>query len=230
MMNNFDNLVCKSCNGTCKLIELFDTETAKTFNQSVVNVLYKKKETLIKQNSLTTHFFYIKSGLVKIFTERRNDKNILLQIVTPGNFLGITHLLSNSFNYSAMAVQDAEVCIIPKIVILEAMQINEKLRNYLFFEQGKQSHFFIDKISSLGTKQMHGRLADAILYLSREEFSGTKVFESITRKDIAEMSGMSSESAIRLLTEFKNDGLIKSEGKKIEINNHELIHRLSEIG
>jgi hypothetical protein len=61
-------------------------------------------------------------------------------------------------------------------------------------------------------------------------YEETNVFDYITRKDIAEMSGMSSESAIRLLTEFKNDGLIITDGKRLEINNLELLNRLSEVG
>lgn len=229
-MSSFVNSICTNCTGTCRLLNYLDVETAKDFKQSVVNVFYKKKETLIKQNSQTTHVFFVKSGLIKIFTERRNDKNIVLQIVTPDNFIGVSHLYSNTFNFSAVSVQDSEVCIIPKNLVLQAMNKDENIRNYFQTKHCQLSHFYIDKISSLGTKQMHGRLADAILYLSRDEFKGTKVFESLTRKDIAEMSGMSSESAIRLLTEFKNDGLILSEGKKIEINNIELLNRLSEIG
>lgn len=229
-MSSFGNSICTNCTGTCRLLNYLDAETAKDFKQSVVNVFYKKKETLIKQNSQTTHVFFVKSGLIKIFTERRNDKNIVLQIVTPDNFVGISHLFSNTFNFSAVSVQDSEVCIIPKNLVLQAMNKDENIRNYFQTKHSQLSQFYIDKISSLGTKQMHGRLADAILYLSREEFEGTKVFESLTRKDIAEMSGMSSESAIRLLTEFKNDGLILSEGKKIEINNIELLNRLSDIG
>ena len=229
-MNYPKKSVCKDCIGPCRFIEFCDKETALIYAQSMANVFYKKKETLVKQNSLTSNIFYLKSGLVKLFTERRNDKNILLQIVSPNNFIGITHLYTDVYNYTAMAVQDCEVCILPKSIVLQLMKANEKLNDLILREHSDISSFYIDKISSLGTKQMHGRLADAILYLSRPEFEGTAVFESITRKDIAEISGMSSESAIRLLTEFKNDGLIKTEGKKIVINNLELINRLSEIG
>ena len=77
---------------------------------------------------------------------------------------------------------------------------------------------------------MHGRLADVLLYLNSSEFNNTDVFSHITRQDIAELSGMALESVIRLLSEFKEDGLIRLDGKKIVINNEELILKLSEIG
>jgi CRP/FNR family transcriptional regulator len=73
-------------------------------------------------------------------------------------------------------------------------------------------------------------LADVILYLSGEEFEKTGVFNYLSRNDIAELTGMSKENAIRLLTEFKNDGLIKVDGKDIIINNIELLQKLSSIG
>ena len=157
-MSGTNKLLCKDCSGPCGIINSFDSETANNYARSIANVFYKKKETLIKQNSLTSNIYYIKTGLVKLFTERRNDKNILLQIATPGHFIGITHLHSEVFNFTAMAVQDCEVCILPKSIVLHLMLVNEKFRESILIEHAQQSRYFIDKISSLGTKQMHGRL------------------------------------------------------------------------
>jgi CRP/FNR family transcriptional regulator len=193
-------------------------------------ISYRKKETIIKQYSHSTHVLYLKSGLVKIFTERRNEKNIILNIVTPGSFIGITNLNNEVNNFSAIALRESEICILDKETFLSIMSKSISFNNHIFELNSKLTAYLIDKISSLGTKQMHGRLADVILYLCNPEYEEHSIFESITRKDIAEMSGMSSESAIRLLTEFKNDGLIKTNGKQVEINNFELMLRLSEIG
>lgn len=212
------------------MINYFNDCDSSAMLKDVADVRYKKKETLIKQSSHSSNFLFLRSGLVKIFTERRNDKNIVLQIITPNNFIGLSQLFESHYNYSAMAYKDSEVCIIPKESFYGLLQLSEKFRTYIMTEQSRLTNFYIEKISSLGTKQMHGRLADVILYLNRPDFAKISLFESITRKDIAEMSGMSSESAIRLLTEFRNDGLINTDGKRIEINNRELLQRLSEIG
>ena len=229
-MGTSDKNICANCSEVCEFIKRLDVETKIKSTGSLINVRYKRKETVIKQSSHSAHIIYLKSGLVKLFTERRNDKNIILRIATPGTYIGTTLLNSNTFDFSAVALRDCELCLIPKEVFTDFLFANKDFSKFIYEANSQYASFLIYKISSLGTKQMHGRLADVILYLCGNEFSGFDIFDFITRRDIAEMSGMSSESAIRLLTEFKNDGLIKTNGKKIDINNIELLTRLSEIG
>jgi CRP/FNR family transcriptional regulator, polysaccharide utilization system transcription regulator len=222
--------ICKQCDGSCGIFSSLENGDGIPLFKQLTRVRYKKKEMLIKQNSHSSNIYYLKSGLIKVFTERRNDKNIIIKIITPNNFIGLSNMFTDSYNFSAVAMQDCEVCVLPKEQIVSTVQYSKTFAKHVLEIQSNYNAFIIEKISSLGTKQMHGRLADIIMYLCGDEFDGTNVFESIARKDIAEMAGMSAESAIRLLTEFKNDGLIKTNGKKIEINNFELVARLSEIG
>jgi CRP/FNR family transcriptional regulator len=229
-MGHLEKNTCDNCTEICDLARNIESGQSSNFLRAVSRVQYKRKETIVKQSSHSSHIIYLKSGLVKIFTERRNEKNIILKLVTPKNFLDLSQLSSDNYNFSVVALKDSEVCLIPKDTFYKLVSHNSDLARVVFEDHSKLLTFLIDKISSLGTKQMHGKLADIILYLCSKEFKEIEVFNSITRRDIAEMSGMSSESAIRLLTEFKNDGLIKVEGKKIEINNIELMHRLSDIG
>ena len=229
-MGAFSKDNCLHCDEQCDFSKFINSDTDEELLRSMVKVHYKRKETIIKQNSLSSHLIFLRSGLVKVFTERRNDKNIILKLVAPNNFIGLSQLYSEVFNFSVIALKDSEVCLLPKENFYQLLSKKPELVNFFLESNTKFSDYLISKISSLGTKQMHGRLADVILYLCNKEFDGTSVFDWITRKDIAEMSGMSPESAIRLLTEFKNDGLIVTDGKKIEINNIELISRLSEIG
>ena len=77
---------------------------------------------------------------------------------------------------------------------------------------------------------MHGRLADAILHLSREVYKSESFELKLSRKDIADFTGMSTESAIRILKEFHNDKIIDLDGKKLKINSFQILEKLSEIG
>jgi len=221
---------CGSCNQLCFLRKYCNAGIENDFSKSLVNITYKRKETIIKQKSHSSHLIYLKSGLVKSFSERRNNKNVILKIYPPESLIGIPSYNVEVYNYTSVALKDCEVCLLPKDHFYKLLERDNLFVKYIFETYTSYSILLADKLLSLGTKQMHGRLADTILYLCSAEFANTNVFESITRKDIAEMSGMSSESAIRLLTEFKNDGLIKTDGKRIEINNLELLNRLSEIG
>jgi CRP/FNR family transcriptional regulator, polysaccharide utilization system transcription regulator len=229
-MSAFDKGICIKCDELCDFMNYSEQESSGEFLKSIIQVHYKKKETIVKQGNHSSHIIYLKSGLLKLTVERRNDKNVILKIVTPKNFIGTENILSEMYNYTAVALKECEVCLWPKDHIFNLVQSNNNFAKIILKTNAVYTNLLVNKISSLGTKQMHGRLADVILYLCENDFKNTNVFEVITRRDIAEMSGMSSESAIRLLTEFENDGLIKSAGKKIEINNLELLTRLSEVG
>jgi CRP-like cAMP-binding protein len=69
-----------------------------------------------------------------------------------------------------------------------------------------------------------------LLYLNKEEFNSIDIFSHISRKDLAELSGMAIESVARILTEFSDDKIIEIKGKKIEIKNIELLKSISKNG
>lgn len=94
----------------------------------------------------------------------------------------------------------------------------------------KHNHIIFNRIISLTQKQMHGRVADTLLYLSKLLNDSAEIDLPLTRKELAELSGMTTESFIRILTEYKNDGIVVLNGKKIEIKSFPLIAKLSQIG
>ena len=77
---------------------------------------------------------------------------------------------------------------------------------------------------------MNGRLADALLYLSPEEFSGMNIFPVLSRKDLAEFAGISTESTVKLLKQFEKDGLLKLEDKDIILLNRDALSDISKKG
>jgi CRP/FNR family transcriptional regulator len=96
----------------------------------------------------------------------------------------------------------------------------DQSKNRNFLNLFTASHDFLySRLMALGTKSLHGRLATALLYLNEDRFHHEDIFSHITRTDLAELSAMSIESLIRILKEFKQEDLIKLEGKRIEILN-----------
>ncbi len=82
----------------------------------------------------------------------------------------------------------------------------------------------------LSQKQMHGRIADALIYLSKEIYSSKVVGGEISRQDMADYTSMSKDSAIRILKEFERDEIIILDGKSIEILSDERLQEISQRG
>jgi len=125
---------------------------------------------------------------------------------------------------------DTSVCLIEKASFRGLLKSNgnfatEVIKWYCY----KEKHLLC-KIKNIGQKQMHGRMANALLYLNCEEFKGKNLFSHISRKDIAEFACISTESAVRILTEMKNEGIIKLKDKNIEILKPDVLERISNCG
>ncbi|MBA7546085.1 hypothetical protein ES705_38468 [subsurface metagenome] len=82
----------------------------------------------------------------------------------------------------------------------------------------------------LSQKQMHGRIADALIYLSEKIYPGSIIGEEISRQDMADYTSMSKDSAIRILKEFERDHIINLVGRNIEILSKERLHDISQRG
>ena len=87
-----------------------------------------------------------------------------------------------------------------------------------------------DKLISLTQKQMHGKIADALIYLSEKIYNSLEFELTVSRQDLADMTAMSKDSAIRILKELEKDGIIIINGRKISIPGMELLKEISAKG
>ncbi len=227
----FDPLNCKICE--------FDCSNHKDFNDNEVNLLwearqdisYKKGETIFKQATYSSHIVYVRSGLIKVFTEGYNDKNIILRFIKKGEYIGLHFLFNNNYSYfTATAITNVKLCLIEKKVFTQLMANNNELNKQIVNTISVVTNTLFQKITSLGTKQLHGRLASALLELSGKEYQDENIFSYLTKKELAEFAGMSIESLMRLLNELKSDKIIIQKGKNIIINDYNLLVKLSQVG
>ena len=77
---------------------------------------------------------------------------------------------------------------------------------------------------------MPGRIADALFYLSDKIYGANPFKMTISRQDLADLSGMSKESAIRILKEFKEEGILTVDGNLFELLNVKQLKQISETG
>lgn len=210
------------------IISQNDIELIKT-NCNIVQ--YQKKDVIFKQDTLTSHIMFVKSGLIKIFKQGKNNKSIILKLVTPGNFLGLVSIFGETtFKYSAAAIEDTEILFIDFNTFNSILTKNGEYATSLLKSLSKENLHVIDRLIAQYQKQLPGKLADLILYFAENIYHAEHFELPLTRNELAELAGTTKESLIRTLTEFKNDKIIELDGKKVKIKSMDIIKTLSKIG
>jgi len=215
----------------CKCFEKL-TEDEKTLLESrSVRIKYRKGEIICKQGAFASHVMYMESGLAKVYLD--NGVNILvLKIIPHGNLLGLTSANeeNNVFQYSAMAYVDSEVKQIDIAFFRQLLNQNVAFAGEIIDILSSNSVQINGRFFALTHKQSYGRLADILLCLSDRIFRNAEFELPLSRKDLAELPGMSTETVIRILKDFSDDNLIRLDGKKISVTDYARLKQISDKG
>lgn len=200
------------------------------FSNSVL-VNFSKKENIYKQGGLVSNVMVVEKGLVKVYIE--NEPNLLvLKIITEGNLLGLTSISekNNTYQYSAMAYVDSVIRQIDINAFRTLVKQNPAFGKEIIDILNANSVQINGRFFCLSHKQSFGRLADILLCLSERVFKTTEFDLPISRRELAELTGLKTETVIRLLKQFTTEKLISMKGKKISILNYPTLQQISEKG
>jgi len=101
----------------------------------------------------------------------------------------------------------------------------EILRKYC-----RQNTSLFETLNLVLSKQMNGRLADTLIYLHKIKQEYPTIFQMLSRKELAEFSGITTESAVKLLKTFEKENIIRLSDKDIEILNMNNLLEISRLG
>ncbi len=226
----FHSSNCKDCNCKSSIFKNLGPLELEAINQSRFQVNYKPGEIIFKQGTPSPHFVCITSGLAKIYIEGYG-KNLILALVKPVDYIfGPGIYVDNRHYYSASAVEESTACLVDVNVFKQLIRQNPDFADEFIKRVSMQAIFNFEQVISLTQKQMHGRIADVLFYLSDKIYCKNPFEMSISRQDLADLSGMSKESAIRILKEFKEEGILTVAGNTIEILNLRQLRKISETG
>lgn len=215
----------------CRCFEKLTREQKDFLDANSVSIKYRKGEMICKQGGFVSHVMYMEKGLAKVFLE--NGSNLLvLRVIPDGNFLGLASISEthSNFPYSAMAYMDSEIRQIDVAAFRKLMEQNTEFVKEVIDILSANSIQIYGRFFCLTFKQAFGRLADILLCLSDRIFQNTEFHLPLSRKELAELSGMSSETVIRMLKEFNEEGLIKMDGKSIEVIDYHRLKQISDTG
>ncbi len=214
---------------TC-LADLTETELELFINRKT-QVTYEKGETIIKQGALSTHVLFINNGLVKTSLQSSGQKRINLRLVKSGEFVALFSIFDkNIYPFTVLALKETTVCMIDKAALSEVMRHNPKFLLEMTSRNYNREHRYLDIINSLSFKQMRGKLATTLLYLSSDNNDSMDAFEYLTRQEIADFASITLESTIKFIKEFEREEIINLDNKKIVIANRNKLEELSRIG
>ncbi len=190
---------------------------------------YKKKETVFNEGNSPNFLYFLVKGKVKTFKAHEYGKELITNLYKEGDFFGYTTLLEDGpYTETAEALEDSEICLIPKDDFfslmygsIHVMKSFIKMLSDNIADKEKQ-------LINLAYSSVRKRVAEALLLLqSRYDNNKDKSFSiSISREDLANIVGTATESLIRTLSDFKEEKLVEIKGSNITITNIEKLKKL----
>ena len=182
--------------------------------------IIKKGALLFDEGENLNGIYCIKDGICKVSKMSENGRNQIINIITKGDLIGERSLISEEpSNLKAIALNDITVCFIPKQEVIRDLEKNPNFTMGVLKTMASNLKQADDIIVNIAQKTAKQRLAETLLNLNNK-FSSTKndfINVQLSREDFADIIGVATESAIRLLSEFKKKEIIEFKGKNIAI-------------
>jgi len=193
---------------------------------------YKRGEILYNEGSRISGFFCIHSGIIKVFKTGLDGKEQIIRFAKSGEIIAYRSVLSNELACtSARVIEDCAVCFIPSEILISLVKSNSTFAHELLklacHELGEANSFITD----IAQKTVRERLAEILLLLVNDFGLDDQNYLQIalTREELANIVGTATESVIRLLSEFKNDGFLELQGRKIKILSTKGLEKISNV-
>jgi CRP-like cAMP-binding protein len=205
-----------------ELLQLADCKTSHTV---------KKGEVIFEEGDNVNGIYCIKEGICKLIKLSPNGKDHIVKLISKGELLGQRSMISDeAVNLSAVAIEDMEVCFIPKTEVMGFFDKNNQFSMNVIKTICSDLKEADDQMVNLAQKTVKERLAETLLYLhdtfGKNEDNTLKV--QLSRDELASMIGTATESCIRLLSDFNKLGLIELSSKKIILKDISKLKKMAE--
>lgn len=220
MKNGVQNR-CESCIvRQFNALRAMNKEELKKVSDSKITKMVKRGESIFAEGEKLSGVYCVRNGVSKLSKLSTNGKDQIVKLATKGEVLGQRSVIvGETANLSATALDDMEICFIPKERILQTLNSNPNFAIEMLRHMAHDLKEADDVIVNMGQKTVKQRLAEAFLYL-RANFGEDKegyLSLILSREDIANVVGTATESCIRIISEFKKKGFLKTNGKRITI-------------
>lgn len=226
MEKSHKHVTCETCLSRNKsLFSNFNCQDVGTLDSQKACNYFKKNQPLFIEGSIPRGVFCINEGKVKIFTRGNEGKEQIIHIAGAGEIVGFRAMFSGEpYSVSSTTLEEANICFIGKSDFLNLVDTNQNLRNGIMRELSKELADRATFITNMAQKSVRERLVSALLILD-DIYEDEMI--NISREDLANFVGTATETLIRLLKDFKEEGLIQTHTRKIELLDREALHRIA---
>jgi CRP-like cAMP-binding protein len=204
---------------------ILNTLSEEEYAELVVNQSdqkYLKGDVIFREGSVPAGIFLIRNGKVKKYKVDNLAKEQIIYVANHGELIGYHAVLSEErYPDSAAAIEDSLISFIPKEDFISILHRSPAFTQRLLKALSHEFTVLANTISVIAQRTAPERLAIALIVLRekyKDEESGEKdIVLNVSRMDLASMAGIAQENVIRLLKEFKADGILESDGRKIRI-------------
>jgi CRP-like cAMP-binding protein len=177
---------------------------------------YAKGETIFEQESPSDALYAIISGRVKIFRMMPNGKDLILEVFGPGDPLGAVALyMDRPFPATAAALEDTTCVVIPRTTFFRLLETNPSLVRGLLLGLTTRLVELTNRLAELSAGRIEGRFARLFLKLAREmgkpDRGGTFVPLALSRQELADMTGTTIETCIRIMSRWGKEGIVHTD-------------------
>ncbi len=212
-------------------LKALNKDELKRISDSKVTKTVRKGDAIFTEGEKLNGVFCVRNGVSKLSKMSDNGKDQIVKIATKGEVLGQRSVITEEkTNLSAVALNDMEVCYIPKSHLADSINNNVQFTKAILLQMAEDLKFADNIIVNMAQKSVKQRIAETLRYL--EKNFGTDddgyIAMTLTRGDIANVVGTAKEGCIRTLTALKKEGWIDTNGKRIKITDDKALYRLIE--
>lgn len=191
--------------------------------------IYKKKENIYSEHGYPKGIFFVVKGKIKTYKTHEQGKEFITGLYKEGDFFGYLALLEDGkYKDTATALENSEICLIPKedfyALVYKNSEVSRKFIKMLSDNLEEKE----DQLIKLAYNSVRKRVAEALVTLvNRYKKDGETQFSmNISREDLANLAGTATETTIRTLSDFKEDGLVEVKGGTISVIDYDKLIKM----
>ena len=224
MINNLEKYYFKND----QLLAALPEHVQSAIKECMVKKKMRPGRSFYKEGTFPKGVYFILRGKVKIFQTNKNGKEQIMYIYSTGEIMGYRPLICNSRHpVSAVALEECSYNYIPAAEFLRLNDEHPELSRELLRSLSHEFGVWVNRISMFAQQPVKERTALALLILQRKYAENKKNDVNLSREYFANYLGTVKETLVRVLQEFKKQGIVTTQGRRIQVVDQKALMRIS---